>query len=108
VRTGIAHASVAAASSPPVRTPASSAARTSARIAGSIAAIAAGVKRSRTTRRNRSWAGGSAAMKFPGPVSDSVSSRFTPSPLDHDRHSRAARCTSSNRLSAQKPRSSLR
>jgi hypothetical protein len=108
VRTGIAHASVAAASSPPARIAASSVARTSSRTAGSIAAIAAGVKRPRTTRRNRSWSGGSAAMKFPGPVSDSVSSRFTPSALDQQRHSRAARWTSSKRLSAQNPRSSLR
>jgi hypothetical protein len=47
-------------------------------------------------------------MKLPGPVSDSVSSRLTPSALDQPVHSRAAACTSSNRLSAQKSRASLR
>jgi hypothetical protein len=104
----MAHASVAAASNPPARTAPARVARTSARIAGSMAATVAGVKRSPTTRRSRSCSGGSAAMKFPAPVSDSVSSRLTPSALDQRRHSRAARCTSSKRLSAQKPRSSLR
>ena len=47
-------------------------------------------------------------MKLPGPVSDSVSSRFTPFALEWVVQSRAAAWTSANRESAQKPRSSLR
>src|SRR5262249_28922777 len=67
VRTGSAHASSVAASNPPARTAAASVCRTSSRIDGSIAATAAGVNRSRTTLRRRSWSGGSAALKLPAP-----------------------------------------
>ena len=107
-RSGSGRARSCAMSHDPRATTSSDTDCTNSRTVPSRLLTAFGVNRSRTTWRSWSCLGGSMSRNPPGPASPTLPDRSTPSLLENVSQSRAQRCTSACRDTAQKSRRSLR